>query len=314
MNIINNLIRNAIISKEPKNIAITPYDGIFELSLAKHTVHNFYMMHGTQKNLQPIIRNSQLLGLSQQMDMWPVSVDVDLIICNDITSQIEACKKLSRYLHVPLLIIHHCIKPPFVKLEDVQILVNEHRNDTIVSMSESISNSWYINAETMPYYVPITNSDTKTNQVLIIGSFVPEHLNFVRALKEQINNRTPVTVIGQNQNFSENATLESCIELLKKHRYFINLYNESEIHPMMLYAMGAGCTVISTPGISEEIIQHGKNGYIFKSIEDITKFIYKSPHLGKQAQETMKEKYKEEDFSIQWNKLIDTVSKKPFLG
>jgi len=164
MGVMANIIRNASrTSYQPLNIIVAPYDGLFELSLRNNTPHTFYLLNEIRKKQSEIKPISRLLYLNTNINSWPISLDFDLIICNDITDQINLCSQISKILHIPLLIIHHIIKPPFVKNEDIQILTDNYSEDTIVSMSKEINDSWCANHKIMPYYISVTEDDTKAN-------------------------------------------------------------------------------------------------------------------------------------------------------
>jgi len=152
MSVIANIIRNATRTPyQPLNILVAPYNNTFELSLSQGTPHHFYLLYEMQIAPGEKVLDKKLHYLSTDIKNWSISLDLDLIICNDITTQISSCSQISKILHIPLLIIHHFVKPDFVKNEDIQILKDNSANDTIVSMSEEINDSWYANFPVMPH-------------------------------------------------------------------------------------------------------------------------------------------------------------------
>jgi hypothetical protein len=157
----SNIIRNATrITYQPLNIIVAPYDGKFELSICQNTPHTLYMISEMQKiaSDKQSIKHDRLQYLNTNVNNWPIELDFDLIICSDITMQISMCSQISKFLHIPMLIIHHVKKPDFVKNEDIQILNDNYIGDTIISMSNEINNSWYANFPVLPYYFDTTDS------------------------------------------------------------------------------------------------------------------------------------------------------------
>jgi glycosyltransferase involved in cell wall biosynthesis len=314
MSIVANIIRNATKSDKPLNIIIAPYDGIFEYSLCLNTPHTYYVMSACQKLAQPPVKHNRLIHLDNNPNTWNITLDFDLIICNEITTQVGLCQQISKVYHIPLLIIHHSLKQPFVKKEDIQIIRNSHANDTTVVMHEKINESWYSHFPVMPYYAPVEDNQHEL-KALIAGTFNPGQFNVLQAVKDNI--KLPTTIVGNNTGISENKTFEECIELLKTHKVFINLFSELDLNQIMLRAMGLGCVVISSPSeLVSAFITHGENGFIFKDVAELHKFVI-SDDIGKKAKMSIM-KYNQplenEEFSKQWNRLIDITSKKPFLG
>lgn len=299
MQLVKTLIRNASKDKTPRNIIVASYDGIFEHMLATHTPHNYYVLEGSGLVLQADI---QIKCISQDINTWPIDLDIDLIICNDIVRQIAICTQISNAMQIPLLIIHHSIAPPFVKKEDMMILFNEYKNTTRVVVNDIINKSWYGKFPTMPYITDIDKqSYVKSEEVLIIGSFEPQHAQIIQEIIKHTNKK--ITVMGNNPNLSKLETFETCINAIKNHKIFLNLWNDTEINEFMLFAMQAGCTVISNPSIlNESIIKHRTNGYIAKSIDEIINFINMpiNATLVKAAQDTI-------PFVDEWSPLIDKL-------
>ena len=148
-----NLIRNAINDNTPRNILISAYNGIFEYSLAANTNHSYYVITDKPEEYKQFFDVPNLYFLSSQVQNWPLYLNFDLIICNDIVSQIGLCENISKSMHIPMIIIHHCFKQPFIKKEDVQILAENHKNTYRIVTHPSINNSWYATYDISPYGV-----------------------------------------------------------------------------------------------------------------------------------------------------------------
>lgn len=294
---INSLIRNAIKDKKPRNIIIASYDGLFEYSLAINTPHNYYILENSGVILQCPITHPRIHSLNQNIQMMPIDLDIDLIICNDIISQLSKCMEISRILQVPLLIIHHSIKPPFVKSEDVIILKKDTINHTRISVNSIINNSWYANFPVLPYLIPELKPTTKNKEVLIIGSFNPTQIGIIKNIIAKSNK--PITLIGNNPGLSKLENFETCINEILEHKRFINLWNDSDTNQFMLYAMKAGLTILSNPSkLNKSFIKHGEDGYIGRSVDDFIRYI--NTPLLQPAQITT-------NFIPEWNELLDKL-------
>lgn len=311
-NCINSLIRNAIIDKNDiKNILIAPYDGIFELELCQNTPHNYYQLSQLKQLIQPSVEHKRLHNLSTDINTWPLDLDIDLVICNNIVSQIDACHQLSQILQVPLIIVHHTIAPPFIKKEDMHIVLENYKYAKRIVILPLINKSWYANFDNISYGIKPINDIKHENQILIAGHFDTNSINIVNIIKEKSN--IPVTILGNAVNTE--LTFDILLKHITTHKVFINLFNNSDINHMMLYAMAAGCTVITAPSpLNDFLIQDGYNGYKADSVEKIIQLSNKTiiSTMGSNAQKTIATHFDITDFANKWNNLINTYTHKAF--
>ena len=273
---INTLIRNAILDDKPRNIIVASYDGLFEHMLVTNTPHNYYILDGNNLIIQANIQHERLNFINPAN--MSLELDIDLVICNDIVSQIGKCNELSRALQVPLLIFQHSLKPSFVKIENTLILKKEYQTATRISLFDSINKSWHANFPILSYILPPLENKPKTKDVLIIGTFNPQHTAFVKDIVSRTQKQ--ITIFGNNPGISQLADLNTCIEAIQTHKIFLNLWNDTDTNQFMLYAMKAGATIISNPSpTTEQFMKNGIDCYIGRSAEEIAKYINTSPAL-----------------------------------
>ena len=298
---INSLIRNAVLDDKPRNIVVASYDGVFEYMLATNTPHNYFILENSGLILQSTVQHERIHTISPTS--IPIDLDIDLIICNDIITQIGKCVELSKAFQVPLLIIHHSLKPPFVKTEDLLILKKEYKYATRIAIFDTVAKSWRNACPILPYMLPPMENKPKTNDVLIIGTFNPTHAVFVKSVVTNLTKS--VTIFGNNPGMSQLTDFNTCIEAIQTHRIFLNLWNDFDTNIFLLCAIKAGATIISNPSApTERFIKHGVNGYIGHSTEEIAKYINAAPPL---APPTLRE-----DSTAEWNKLINTLCHTPY--
>lgn len=298
---INTLIRNAILDDKPRNIIVASYDGLFEYMLAENTPHKYFLLENIGLILQATIQHERIHILNPTN--IPIDLDIDLIICNDIVSQIGRCLELSKAFQVPLLIVHHSLKPPFVKTEDLLILKKEHQNATRITTLNYVATSWRGSFPVLNYIFPTIENKPKTKDVLIIGTFNPQHTMFVREVASRLHKQ--VTILGNNPGISQVADLNTCVDAIQTHQIFLNLWNDLDTNQFMLYAMKAGATIVSNPSPpTEQFITHGINGYIGNSVDDIARYINAAPLL---APPTVME-----GNPTEWNQLINKLCHTPY--
>jgi hypothetical protein len=302
---VHNIIRNATNNKDIKNILITPYNSYFELSLCEFTPHNYYLLNNSVLN-----PHDRLFCLPNNLNDWPPFLDLDLIICNDIVSQINICTQLSTQLHIPMVIVHHQCAQSFIKKEDMYILSKNYEKAKRVVVHPLINQSWAADFTCIPYGIEsntITNK-AQENKILILGNFDANSKHIIGYIKQ--HSSLPITIIDNN------VTQTQISKYLYTHKIFLNLFNETDINPIMLQAMAEQCVVVSTNSpLNASIISNGINGYIANSIEEIVGYAH-SRHptdMGSKAQDTIRKYFNEESFKYQWNSLINTLVHTPYI-
>ena len=124
------------------------------------------------------------------------------------------------------------------------------------------------------------------------------------------NTSLPIKVLGSNPGISEAAS--NINELRKAYQsslIFLNTSIHSPVPTALMEAMASGCAIVSTNNcMIPEIIQHGQNELLGNSAAELKSYCQdlmnnpdKAIQLGKNAQETIKEKYSLSRFVSSWN-------------
>lgn len=309
---IHSIVRNATKSDKPKNIVVLPYDGIFEYHLCKYTQHNYYIVPNLQRLSQPTTSHPHMIGVDGDIAKWPLDIDMDMLICNDIIAQAGPAKQIATILHIPIIVVHHTPAQGFVKKEDIFILKDGYRTSTRIVIDPIINNSWYDNFPVIQYCTEQFKEKPSLNRVLVVGNFDPQSIEFIRALQQQ--SKLSFTILGNNVGLSEATTYEKVVAAIKTHRIFLNLYNDSDLNPFMLMALASGCTVLSSPSImTNTIINNGMNGYICTSAGEFIRYINGNilPTISIRAKQTAA-RFTTEQFGKKWNDVIEQVAVKPY--
>jgi len=82
---------------------------------------------------------------------------IDLIICNNRLDILEGCLSLCNYLHVPLLIVEHKIKPEHLHISQI---ISPNITHHTVAISNEIARSWGV--ESFNEIIDIDITDTKS--------------------------------------------------------------------------------------------------------------------------------------------------------
>lgn len=123
----------------------------------------------------------------------------------------------------------------------------------------------------------------------------------------------PVRVFGKNPGFSIAAeSTEHLRKIYQKSRIFLNTSLHSPVPTVLLEAMACGCAVVSTANcMIPEVIEHGVNGLISNDPAELRLFVQMllqdeklATDLGKNAANTIKEKYNLNKFINNWNNLL----------
>lgn len=304
-NCTRNIIRNAIKGdNEVRNIFIAPSTNIFEYILSRYTKYKYFTI---KNNIE--MQHANLQYLSADIAQWPVYLDLDLIICNDIVQQLDLCTQYSRRFHIPLIIIHHQPANSFIKKEDMYILLQNNQQNTRISIDENINKSWYANFPIIPYGLPELNqSFSIKNKALLMCDIIPDMAPSVQALKQKLGDK--LTVI----NLRDAYKLNDLFQIIQEHEIFINIAKQEYIDIFMLIAMACGKTILSH-AISKDIIKDGENGYIINNLEQIVKHVNGSPpkFIGSNATYTIRSEFPINNFTSSWETLIDTLTHKAFI-
>lgn len=123
----------------------------------------------------------------------------------------------------------------------------------------------------------------------------------------------PIRVFGKSPGLSVPATsIEHLRQIYHTSSVFLNTSLHSPVPTVLMEAMACGCAIVSTENcMIPEIIQHGVNGFMSNDKTELRQYaeqLINNPDLaremGKKAQETILQKYNQDKFVNNWNKLF----------
>jgi glycosyltransferase involved in cell wall biosynthesis len=155
----------------------------------------------------------------------------------------------------------------------------------------------------------------KTGKVLsVVNDFINRDYCCNYSGWQRITKDLPVRVVGNTPGLSEPA--KDVNELVLEYQQasvFLNTSTVSPVPTSLLEAMSCGCAVVSTATcMIPEIIENGVNGFISNDeaelrsfTEDLLKDEKLRKSIGQKARETILEKFSEDKFINNWNKMFD---------
>jgi len=245
----NHVIKSAIYKTKPLNILWFPYNGLFEHLLFQGSTHKFYgcIQHSYIKWDTTLYNPGSNFHPLQEYKTLPISIDFDLIVCNDRLEQYSYAQQLSDVLHLPLLIIEHTSPMSIMKLEDIFLIEKQQQPDFTVVVNDIINKSWNKNYHVIKYGIPnidITDKlSNKKTQAIIIGQF--SQSEYAKLYKIINTIKIPILIIGDNKDISNTMSYDQTIKILSESRFVINI-GKQECYPLTLYlGMAAGCIPIA---------------------------------------------------------------------
>jgi glycosyltransferase involved in cell wall biosynthesis len=190
-----------------------------------------------------------------------------------------------------------------------------------VFISEYSAGKWNMNCDNTVIHHSVdtelfVQSDVeKTGKVLsVVNDFINRDYCCNYSGWQRITKDLPVRVVGNTPGLSEPA--KDVNELVLEYQQasvFLNTSTVSPVPTSLLEAMSCGCAVVSTATcMIPEIIENGVNGFISNDeaelrsfTEDLLKDEKLRKSIGQKARETILEKFSEDKFINNWNKMFD---------
>lgn len=317
---VQNIIHKTNRSKDVLNILTFNTHERYQSQLAK-TGHNFYaFMYPNAKEWFPGHGNRPDNYYILPQNTVP-SIDFDLILCQSKFGQYQVATQINNILQLPMVCLEHTLPIPnwpIAHLDSMRKMVG----DINVFISDYSAKQWNIN---YPYVVikhSIDSEKYKPNpdtirlpQVLsVVHDFINRDYCCNYSGWKRITNGLKTKVIGDTPGLSRQSTSEE--ELVKEYQIsqiFLNTSTISPIPTALLEAMSCGCAVVTTATcMIPEIIQNGKNGFLSNDESELRKYIDLllidsdlRMELGKNARQTILEKFSESSFINNWNQVFD---------
>lgn len=331
--IVETILRNATRQNgEPINILTFPTHERYQSNLSK-TGNNFYLWQGN--GIKPWVSDyasvppgTVLLNAEKGSRQIPNEVDIDLVLSQNKFGQFEIASQISSQIGVPLVSIEHTLPMESWGEAELNQLYNM-RGDVNIFISEYSRRRWgwgYDEALVIHHGVdsiefsPNQNIQRESKVLSVVNDWINRDwccgFNLWKEITGFPQSELPLSVLGDTPGLSQSAkSTEDLIDNYRKSRIFLNTSLISPVPTALLEAMSCGCAVVTTATcMIPEIIENGKNGYISNDPKELRSFIDKllqdkelAEELGKNARQTIIDKFSLTSFVSNWNKIFHGV-------
>jgi glycosyltransferase involved in cell wall biosynthesis len=310
---------------DPIHILASPTHEPFSESLSK-TNQNFYLWQDKcfrQWNIKcrPLPKNHTLINLGQ-MPPW---LDIDVVLSQNKFGQFQILSKFAQQLRIPLISLEHT--QPYNTWTRSHILELKKMSGNInVFISEYSRDRWlYTEKDSVVIHHGI-DTDLYTNLLLerkpqvlsVCNDFVNRDVPCGFTMWRNVTGypdkiQFPVRILGDTPGLSKATS--STEELIKEYNESLIFLNTSQFSPIpmsLLESMACGCVPISTATcMIPSIIEHGRNGLLSNNPLELRQYcldLLKNPQLarklGREARQTILDKFPLNKFVENWNNLF----------
>lgn len=326
---VNSIIRQATRGPEDKLKVLTACTHeSYESNLAL-TNCEFYAIQA--KDIKPWTESYRKLPSNYHvlpLNYLPDYESFDLVLSQQKFGQYQILGPLAKQLHLPLISLEHTLPMPFWDDKTRNTLRNMN-GDIDIFISEFSRGEWGwgddgrvihhgINTDV---FIPL---EEKENVIFsVVNDFVNRGPICGFPLWRSVIKDLPVRLVGANAGISEPAkNVEELAMFYGKSKIFLNTSVISPIPMSLLEAMSAGCAIVSTSNcMIPEIIEHGVNGFITNNekemrgyLEDLLRDDKLAERLGKNARQTILDKFNLHSFVDNWNSVFREASNIIFRG
>lgn len=308
--------------KEKYHILTFPTHERYETELCK-TGHEFYALNidgmkswNSKQTDVPV--NYHILPQNQLCNY----LEFDFILVQSKFGQFQLAQNLNQQLGLPIVCLEHTLPTPSTMSKSQIDQMRQMKGNVNIFISEFSRSAWQIDGEVIHHGLDTNTfidnpSIEKDKTVLTVANdFVNRDycLNF-RGW-QRITNGLNIKLVGDTKGLSEPArSINELVEFYNKCSVYLNTSTLSPIPMSLLEAMSCGCAVVSTSTcMIPEIIKNGYNGYISNDETELRNYIQLilnddnlRKELGKNARETVVQKFSESKFINNWNILFDKV-------
>lgn len=303
------------------NILTFPTHERYETQLCK-TGHNFYSLHMEKSkkwnsDQTPVPENYHILPEGEACEY----IKYDFILSQSKYWQFQIATRLQKYLDVPIISLEHTLPTPQTIPPEHILAMKNMVGDVNIFISDFSANEWNIDHNRAIIHHGICTLEfndlelERENHILTVANdFVNRDYCLNYRGWQRVTQGLPVKLVGDTEGLSVAA--ESTPELIMEYNKCGVYFNSSTLSPIptsLLEAMSCGCAVVSTATcMIPEIITNGINGFISNDENELRRYLELllndkelRSKLGKNARETIKEKFPEQLFLQKWNKVFD---------
>lgn len=305
--------------KEKYKILTFPTHERYETQLCK-TGHEFYaldLQNMKKWNISqtPVPPNYHILPENQLCSF----LDYDFILVQSKFGQFQAAQQINNQLSLPVICLEHTV--PTTSNQNQINAMKSMNGDVNVFISEYSKKSWGMNGVVIHHGIDtnkFTQKKVQNNQsvLTVANDFINRDYCLNYSGWKRVTNELNVRVVGETEGLSKPAA--SVDELVDEYNSCSVYFNSSTLSPIptsLLEAMSCGCAVVSTATcMIPEIIKNGYNGYISNDERELTYYLKLvlnderiRQELGKNARQTILDKFSEKTFIDEWNKLFNSI-------
>lgn len=292
------------------------------------TDHNFYCLsngkewdydYGKKPNNYMVIKTI------------PYAMEPDLILVHTSCERIKTAYELKKYFNIPIIRHTHVLPDVRFNVEEQLKSFQSIQVDLNTFISEYNMLAWGYNYNTAAVvnhgldtnFWCVDSQYDRSNHLLSVVNLWPHRdwacgWNVWKNIVSFDGNKSqlPIKIIGKNEGLSHPAaSIEDLRNEYYKSKIFLNTSLQSPVPMSLLEAMACGCAIVSTNTcMIPNIIQHGHNGLLGNSPEELRRYCMEllyndklAKELGQNAQQTIKNKYNINNFIIQWNNIFERV-------
>jgi len=292
----------------------------YQSQLAK-TGHNFYLFQSDgvknwNNDYAPLPDNHYILP----RETLYKGLSFDMILSHSKFGQFQMSELINKNLGLPIISLEHTVPTPNLKQEWLDEIKNM-TGDIDVFISEYSKGVWELNTD--EYEIVHHSVDTeifkprsvekKPYVLSVVNDFINRDYCCNYSGWVRITEGLDTRIVGDNGEIGSPAdSVDDLVNEYNSAQVFLNTSTFSPIPSVVLEAMACGSAVVSTATcMIPEIIEHGVNGMISNDESELRSYIEQllsdkdlREKIGKAARETILNKFTEESFLNNWNKIF----------
>ena len=325
---------------ERLNIITFPTHERYQSNMADVNANFWMINHIEMKKWNSVYaempKNHFMLNQTDDFLLFPNDLIFDAVLSQSKYAQYDVAKKISSYLHVPLICLEHTCR---INSEEEVINfgnINKRRfnemsvwcdknkekiGNSNIFISEYSVKSWGFDKEHIVIHHGINtnlfnnkNIKRKNTVLSVVNDWKNRDAECGYYIWKELTKGLNTKVLGSNPGLSEPAkNVNELVDAYNESKIFLNTAVFSPIPTVLLEAMACGCCVVTTKcGMVGEVIQNGVNGFISNDINEIKNYLdtcLKDDELckkiGYNARKTILEKFNLKKFTENWNNALN---------